>query len=257
MTDVPTPPHPPGPGKLASGAKGKLAKMPKWAWVAGAVVLIGVAWMTFKNQTSGETAVDPNAVDPNADLASQVFPGPTQGAFAGGDVPPLDGGGTVDGGDGLGTVLSLLDFFDKRQAAMDPGPLTFDSPLVPVDPPPAGVAVTGGGPPGRTVTNHLGTPSPVVKNGKFYHVYNRGKKNEKWVYVRPAAKTAAAAKSPAARKPAAAPATRPVATHPAPAPAGHQPVSAAPRNVVKNGKFYHVYNYGTAQERWVYVRKAS
>lgn len=28
----------------------------------------------------------------------------------------------------------------------------------------------------------------VVKRGKFYHVYNEGKKNEKWVYVRPASK---------------------------------------------------------------------
>lgn len=268
MPDIPTPPKPPGPGQVAGAAKGKLSKLPKWAWIAGAFVLVGVAWMTFKNQTSGETAADPLA-DPMNDVNSQLFPGPTQGAFAGGDVPPLDGGGTVDGGDGLETALTLLDFIGKQRsddlaqfAAMMPAPVAAPDLATP-DPPvaeAAGVAtaaaVTGGGPPGRTVTNHLGTPKPVVKNGKFYHVYNAGKKNEKWIYVRPASHTAAVAKRPAAA-PAAPAAKHPAGTPTPPAPVSHQPVSTTPRNVVKNGKFYHVYNYGTAQERWVYVRPAS
>lgn len=40
-------------------------------------------------------------------------------------------------------------------------------------------------------------PKPVVKNGKFYHVYNYGQPNERWVYVREAAATTGIVKGPA------------------------------------------------------------
>lgn len=39
--------------------------------------------------------------------------------------------------------------------------------------------------------------------------------------------------------------------------AGSASQGSSPEGKVKNGKFYHVYNYGTASERWVYVRPAS
>jgi hypothetical protein len=253
VADIPTPPKPPGPAAVHGAIKGKVKSLPKWAWIAGAFVLVGVAWMTYKKSTSAAAPLADDAMaDPMTDVQDQLFPGPTQGAFAGGDVPPLDGGGTVDGGDGLGQALSLLDFLDQRderRLSMLPGPESLSDSVIPAAAVTA-AAVTGGGPPGRTVTNHLGPPSPVVKNGKFYHVYNRGKKNEKWVYVRPAAKTAPAAAHPAPKAPAGTP------RQPAPAPAARAQ-STVPRNIVKNGKFYHVYNMGTSSERWVYVRKAA
>lgn len=250
MPDVPTPPAPPGPGKIAGAAKGKLQKLPKWAWIAGAFVLVGVAWMTYRNSTSGEAPLDDAAfADPNADFTDQLYPGPTQGAYAGGSSPPLDGGGTVDGGDGLGTALSLLDFLDardERRLSMLPGPMSFSDEVIPAAVTTAAAAATGGGPPGRTVTNHLGTPKGVVKNGKFYHLYNEGKKNEKWVYVRPAA---AAAKPAAKPHPTARPAPR--------APAPKTAAAEVMRPVVKNGKFYHYYPNRKGASQWVYIRPAS
>lgn len=255
MADVPTPPKPPGPGQLANAAKGKAQKLPKWAWIAGAVILIGVAWMTWKRQSSADaplaagqdTADDPSMFD------TSTLPGPSQGAYAGGSVPPLDGGGTVDGGDGLQSALTLMDFLDQRderRLALLPAPVSVPDPLIPASVGAAAVA-TGGGPPGRTVTNHEAPPKPVVKNGKFYHVYNAGKANERWVYIRPAST------APAAPHAVAAP-SRPSAPAPSrPAPPPPPPPPAAPRGIVKNGKFYHVYNFGTPSERWVYVRPAS
>lgn len=251
MADVPTPPKPPGPGAVAGAAKGKLQKMPKWAWIAGAFVLVGVAWMTYKKSTSAETPLDDSALaDPNTDITDQLYPGPTQGAYAGGSAPPLDGGGTVDGGDGLGTALQLLDFLDQRderRLSMLPGPESFSDEVIPAAIATGAAVATGGGPPGRTVTNHLGVPKPVVKNGKFYHVYNAGKKNEKWVYVRPA--STAAPKATAKAQP---------TTHAAPrAPATKTKAAEVMRPVVKNGKFYHYYPNRKGASQWVYIRPAS
>lgn len=39
-------------------------------------------------------------------------------------------------------------------------------------------------------------PKPVVKNGKFYHVYNYGQPNERWVYIRDAAGTEGVVRGP-------------------------------------------------------------
>jgi hypothetical protein len=185
MAEVPTPPKPPSPKDAAGGAKAGLKKVPKWGWYAMGVVFVGVLYLTLRNRSvTDEQPLDQGMDDPTAD----VYPAPTQGAYSGGDYPTSDGGGTsYDGGQaGLDTAMQLVSWLDQRDAdraawyTTGPEPTPGDSGASPT---------TGGGPPGRTVTTHLAKPKNVTKNGKFYHVYNYGKSNEKWVYIRPASQT--------------------------------------------------------------------
>lgn len=255
MADDPTPPKP---GEVAQGAKagakglqGKLKRIPKWAWVAGAVVFVGVAYLTWKKAQGQPAVADATTEDPG--VTEQTFPGPTQGAFGGSSTPS-------DGSGGFGSGMSWSDLFPDGMPitvnTIPPEPTSLTDDIVPVTPT---AAATGGGLPARSAAAHQSPPKNVVKNGKFYHVYNEGKgaKNgEKWVYIRPAESHAPHVTGHHPQ-----PTTHTPATHPGSPTGGGPPrgtaTVSAPKNVVKNKKFYHVYNAGRPNERWVYVRPAS
>lgn len=250
---------PPKPGEVKDGVKAggkglqaKLKKVPKWAWVAGAVVFVGVAYLTWKRAQSQPAVADTTATDQG--FTDQALPGPTQGAFGGGS-SPLDSGGA------LGSGLSFSDLFPDGMpitvTSIPPEPTSLTDDLIPTTPT---QAVTGGGPPNRTAAAHVTPPENVVKNGKFYHVYNKGKgakRGEKWVYLRPASN----ANKPNASAHHPTPSQHTPATHPGSPTGGGPPHGTAqvtaPKTVVKNKKVYHLYNEGRPDERWVYVRPAS
>lgn len=266
---------PPGPGEIKEGGKGaikgahgKLKKVPKWAWIAGAVVFVGVAYLSWKRSQNQPAVSD--VTDPSAPT-DQVYPAPTQGAFGGANSPIASDGS----GWGGSTTNDPYPILQQLQDLLSGG-LTVNMP----QPLASGVAdgaipfqalaapVTGGGAPVRAAAAHEAPPKPVTKNGKFYHVYNYGKANEKWVYVRPASTAVTPARGSSPLPQAMAPQvtaihTQPT-THPGTPTGGGMPAAgshiaappAPPKPVVKNGKFYHVYNYGTAHENWVYVRPA-
>lgn len=163
----------------AKGLQGKLKKVPKWAWVASAVVFVGVAYMAWKRSQGQPAVADTTGADQG--VTDQVFPAATQGAF-GGSNSPDDGSGAL-GGLGFGDLFP--DGLPISVTSVPPDATSFADDLIPTTPT---SAVTGGGAPNSPATAHLSPPKNVVKNGKFYHVYNEGRPGERWVYVRPASK---------------------------------------------------------------------
>lgn len=81
------PPKPPNPVEAAKhahkGIKGKLSGHPKWVYIAGGVVLIGVAFLVWqRNRASADGGVV--AEDATASpVDSSYYPDATQGAFGG------------------------------------------------------------------------------------------------------------------------------------------------------------------------------
>lgn len=89
MSESPAPPKPPNPVEAAKhahkGIKGKLGGHPKWVYIAGGVVLIGVAFLVWQrnraNAEGGTVAGDATASPSPGDTG--YYPDATQGAFGG------------------------------------------------------------------------------------------------------------------------------------------------------------------------------
>lgn len=93
MADV-TPPKPPTPKAAAKGLAGILKGKPAWMWVAGVTVLVGVAYVVWRNGQRTEETVADDGSSEYGPVAGEygygdefVTPAATQGAFGGYDSP--------------------------------------------------------------------------------------------------------------------------------------------------------------------------
>jgi hypothetical protein len=112
MSDAapPTPPNPAHAVKhVGKGVKGALTGHSKWIYIAGATVLVGVAYLVWRNGRNTPPAS--NTVDAPAVDTSGFYPDSTQGAF----------GGYSDPGYGDNSLPVLP---DPALTSMDPLPTT-------------------------------------------------------------------------------------------------------------------------------------
>lgn len=155
------PPKPPNPVEAVKhahkGIKGKLSGHPKWVYIAGGVVLIGVAFMVWQrsraNSDGGTVAGDATA-GPSPD--SSYYPDATQGAFGGYSDPGfLDPTGQLPESQGTQAVDPTPIVINVGQPAPTTQDAVSPAPTVPAMP-------TGGGTaPARTVAAHA-TPGAFV-----------------------------------------------------------------------------------------------
>lgn len=168
MTDV-TPPKPPSPKAAAKGLKGILKDKPAWMWVAGVTVLMGVAYLVWRNGQNTEPDATVEGYADEGPVAGEygygdeyVSPAATQGAFGGydgfTDFEPLasDNAGEPEPAPAL--VINIPGL-QGSQAETIPG-------VVPA-------MVTGGGPAARSAASHQAPPPKVnttdnARSGRRY-----------------------------------------------------------------------------------------
>lgn len=163
MSEAPTPPKPPTPPAVGKHLKGKLTGHPKWVYVAGITVLIGVAYIAWQKSRNAATAtpVDDGSTYSTPDPNSGFYPDATQGAFGGYSDP-----GFLDPQSALDPITPD----PSGPGALDPNPvvinLGFPAPTTqmaaPVSNPLPMVPTGGGTAPARTVAVHL----PPKSGGK-------------------------------------------------------------------------------------------
>lgn len=160
MSESPAPPKPPNPVEAAKhahkGIKGKMSGHPKWVYIAGGVVLIGVAflvWQRSRGQAGGVVAPDATAGPP---MDAPFFPDATQGAFGGYNDPTTfdDTTGDAAGAGATDDPRTPINIYVGQ-----PAPTSGDA-VSPVGTVPA--MPTGGGTTvARTVTAHT-TPATTL-----------------------------------------------------------------------------------------------
>lgn len=161
VSDV-TPPKPPSPGAVGKSAKGVLKGHPKWVYVAGITLALGIAYFVWRNgQAADDAAVTDGAPDQSTYGTDFAGTGPVGGAYSSDPLYPAASQGAYGGYDSP---------YDYGYAATDSAGNPEAAPPVVVNVTYPGVtagggdnvpgsrsnqAVTGGGHPAQSVASHL------------------------------------------------------------------------------------------------------